>query len=90
MDNVEINDIEEQLFPIKVSDDGDILLELAYNGNLFHLMGLEGYVVFADKSHILKADENNYYVKQDEDIVTFNKEEYEMICKAIDICKGVI
>jgi hypothetical protein len=89
MENLDVIDAEEQLFPIRVSEEGDIVLELAFNGNLFHLMGIEGYVIFADKTHIAKADDNNYYVKQDEDVITFNKEEYDMICKAVDICKGV-
>lgn len=85
----EIIDSEEQLFPIRYDESGRVLLELAYNSQLFHLMSVDGYVIFADKTHITQADESNYYVKQDDEIVPFNKEEYEMICQAIDLCKGM-
>lgn len=83
----EVIDSEEHLFPIRI-EDGNVTLELAYNSQLFYLMGIEGYVIFADKTHITKADENNYYVKQDGEVITFNAEEYGMICQAIDLCKG--
>ena len=88
MENVEVVDSEEQSFPIRYDEEGDVVLELVYNTGLFHLIGTEGYIVFADKTHITKADEENFFIKQDEDLITLNKEEYDMICQAIDICKG--
>ena len=87
MEDVEVVDSEEHLFPIRI-EEGNVTLELAYNSKLFHLMGLDGYVIFSDKTHIIQADENNYYVKQEDEVITFTKEEYEMICSAIDLCKG--
>ena len=90
MENVEVIDSEEQSFPIRYDGEGDTILELVYNAGLFHLIGVDGYIVFADKTHITKADEENYFIKQGEDLITLNKEEYEMICQAIDICKGDI
>ena len=88
MENVEVIDSEEQSFPIRYDIEGDTVLELVYNAGLFHLIGIDGYIVFADKTHITKADENNYFIKQGDDLITLNKEEYEMICQAIDLCKG--
>lgn len=89
MENVEVLDCEEASFPIRVGDDNHVEIEMTYHEGVFILMSKDGYIPFSSISQIIKADENNYYLKQDEDVVTFTAEEYDMICKAVELCKGV-
>lgn len=85
MENISVADDEDKIFPIRDDEDGDTVLELSYSDGMFHLSGIEGYVVFTNKSCILKS-EDCYYITQDDDTITFNEEEYEMIISAMKIC----
>lgn len=83
IDDAEVMEGVENVFLIK--DD----LELVYNHGLFNLMSEDGYVVFRDVNEIEKKDDNYFSIVQDDTAIYLNAEEYDMICKAVDVCKGV-
>ena len=85
MENVSVIDDEDKIFPIRYDENEDVDLELTYDNGVFHLIGSEGYVVFANKSCLIKSD-NGYYIKYEDDTISFNEEEYEMIIAAMKIC----
>lgn len=90
MEDITVVDSEEEkVFPIRFDENNDVTLELICNNGLFLLMSTEGYITFTNKGQIVSVSENEYYIKQEDDIITLNKEEHEMICAAIDMCEVI-
>jgi hypothetical protein len=87
MEKAQVVDFDEKSFSIREDADGETVLELICNYDVFHLISEDSYVMFKNIEEFVKKDDDIFTIIQDSSSIVVNREEYDMIYDATLMCK---